>query len=88
MIYEIDNKYYVKVGYEYNEIEMKLDENGDVILLPLKNRIDGNGKTIKQIIFQDEKDNFKKKLEKKQENKNTTIHNDTDNNKRKYSRWG
>lgn len=69
MIYEIENKYYVKVGYEYNEIEIKLDENGEVILVPLKNRIDGNGKNIKQIVFNNEKENFKKKLSKKQERK-------------------
>lgn len=81
MIYEIENKYYVKVGYEYNEIEIKLDENDDVILIPLKNRIDGNGKNIKQIVFNAEKDNFKKKLQKKNEYKPTEI-----KNKNKY-KW-
>ena len=67
MIYEIDNKYYVKVGYEYNEIEIKPDDTGEVVLVPLKNRIDGNGKQIREIIFKNEKDNFKKKLESKKE---------------------
>lgn len=69
MIYEIENKYYVKVGYEYNEIEIKLDENGEVVLIPLKKRIDGNGKSIRAIIFKNEKDNFKEKLQPKREYK-------------------
>lgn len=69
MIYEIENKYYVKVGYEYNEIEIKLDNNNDVVLVPLKNRIDGNGKNVKAIVFKNEKENFRNKLERKKEYK-------------------
>lgn len=64
MIYEIDNKYYVKIGYEYNEIEIKLDDNGEVVLIPKKNRIDASGKTIKAINFKSEQENFKNRLSK------------------------
>lgn len=89
MIYEIDNKYYVKVGYEYNEIEIKLDKNKEVVLIPLKNRIDGKDKNIKEIIFKNEKDNFKKKLQKKESPSVEQIPNDTSDfsSRGKYSRW-
>lgn len=83
MIYEINNKYYVKVGYEYNEIEIKLDENKEVMLVPLKNRINGDGKDIKTIVFKDEQEKFKQKLLKK-ESKEEPFEN---NNKNKYRRW-
>lgn len=85
MIYEIDNKYYVKVGYEYNEIEIKLDDTGEVVLVPLKNRIDGNGKQIREIIFKNEKDNFKKKLESKKEY-NYVNYTNVNKNKRR-NKW-
>lgn len=83
MIYEINNKYYVKVGYEYNEIEIKLDENKEVVLVPLKNRINGDGKDIKTIVFKDEQEKFKQKLLRKK-SKEETFEND---NKNKYRRW-
>lgn len=83
MIYEINNKYYVKVGYEYNEIEIKLDENKEVVLVPLKNRINGDGKDIKTIVFKNEQEKFKQKLLKK-ESKEEPFE---DNNKNKYRRW-
>lgn len=85
MIYEINNKYYVKVGYEYNEIEIKLDDNGEVVLVPLKNRIDGNGKQIREIVFRNEKDNFKKKLESKKEY-NYVNYTNVNKNKRR-NKW-
>lgn len=85
MIYEIDNKYYVKVGYEYNEIEIKLDDTGEVVLVPLKNRTDGNGKQIREIIFKNEKDNFKKKLESKKEY-NYVNYTNVNKNKRR-NKW-
>ena len=89
MIYEINNKYYVKVGYEYNEIEIKLDENDDVVLVPLKNRIDGNAKNVKEIVFKNEKDNFKKKLQKKETHNDEEAHNNEEHASRnKYkNRW-
>ena len=93
MIYEINNKYYVKVGYEYNEIEIKLDKHGEVVLVPLKNRIDGTGKIIKEIAFQNEKENFKKKLQQKQQPKQQpkqqtkSIEKETNKISKKY-RWG
>lgn len=83
MIYEINNKYYVKVGYEYNEIEIKLDENKEVVLVPLKNRINGDGKDIKTIVFKNEQEKFKQKLLRK-ESKEETFEN---NDKNKYRRW-
>ena len=85
MIYEINNKYYVKVGYEYNEIEIKLDDNGEVVLVPLKNRIDGNGKKIREIVFRNEKDNLKKKLESKKEY-NYVNYTNVNKNKRR-NKW-
>lgn len=83
MIYEIEGKYYVKVGYEYNEIEIKLDDNGEVTLVPLKNRIEANGHDIKEIVFEKEKQNFKDKLEQKKIKQNNSQ-------PKKYnrSRWG
>ena len=88
MIYEINGKYYVKVGYEYNEIEIKLDDNGDVTLSPLKSRIEADERDVKKIVFQEEKQKFKEKL---QHNEHADRKDDYDNSQsKKYNRnrWG
>lgn len=88
MIYEINGKYYVKVGYEYNEIEIKLDDNGEVTLSPLKSRIEADEHDVKKIVFQEEKQKFKEKL---QHNKHDNKKDDYDNSQsKKYNRnkWG
>ena len=91
MIYEIDNKYYVKIGYEYNEIEVKLNDNGEVVLVPKKNRIEADGKYIKPIDFKAEKDNFKKSLSKPKVEKpiNDSFEDKpkTSKNNKKWSNW-
>ena len=86
MIYKINNKYYVKIGYEYNEIDIVLDDKGDVALVPLKNRIEGNGLDVKQINFLEQKENLKKELLSKNKQKSTTD-DDEFHQKRSRSMW-
>ena len=43
MIYEINNKYYIKVGKDFVEVEMVIN-NDDIKLNPTKNKIENNGK--------------------------------------------
>lgn len=63
MIYQIDNKYYIRTApMKYTEIEFLLKGN-DVVVKPTHNRILANGHmSIKEINFQTEKDKIKKKL--------------------------
>lgn len=42
MLYEIDNKYYVKVGKYFVEVTLVYGEN-DVDLKPTKNKLENNG---------------------------------------------
>lgn len=86
MIYEINNKYYVKIGYDYNEISVILDDNGDVALVPLTNKIEGNGIVAKEINFLQEKENLKKKLLSKKNMKDDFDERE-ENNKRSKSIW-
>ena len=91
MIYEINGKYYVKVGYEYNEIEVKLDDNGEVTLSPLKNRIEADEHDVKRIIFQEEKQKFKEKLQHDRYDEQDDKKDEYENSQsKKYNRnkWG
>ena len=91
MIYKINDKYYVKVGYEYNEIEVKLDENGEVVLIPKKNRIEADEKHVTPINFLAEKENLKKRLSKSkvEKSKNYSFEDKPKINKnnKKWSNW-
>ena len=62
MLYEINKKYYVKVGSLYNEVKIDLDKNGEVVLIPLKNKIEARNQEIRPFAFEAEKDKFKRKL--------------------------
>jgi len=42
MIYKIDNKYYVKVGKDFTEVELVFKDN-DVDLKPTQNKLENNG---------------------------------------------
>lgn len=72
MIYQIKNKYYIKVApYLYKEIDFILT-NDSVTIKTLSNKIEiTSGVDIKQIDFQKEKDSIKKQLltEKNKEEK-------------------
>ena len=72
MIYQILNKYYIRVApIKYTEVKFILKDN-DVIIQPTQNRIIVNGDTkIKEINFQQEKENIKASLLK--EPKETSI---------------
>lgn len=86
MIYKIKNKYYVKIGYDYNEIQIALDDKDDVVLIPLKNRIEGTGVEAKQINFLQEKENLKKELLSKN-NTNDDNYYRPEINKRSKNIW-
>lgn len=62
MLYEINKKYYVKVGSLYNEVKVDLNENGEVVLIPLKNKIEARNQEIRPFAFEAEKDKLKQKL--------------------------
>lgn len=87
MIYEINNKYYVKVGSFYNEIEIKLDSNGDVTLSPLKNRIEVKDEKINIIDFKASKELFKKKLKKNKKEDIVSEESNDYTNYRNYNRY-
>lgn len=75
MIYQILNKYYIRVApIKYTEVKFILKDN-DVIIQPTQNRIIANGDTkIKEINFQQEKENIKASLlEKPRETSNNSI---------------
>lgn len=71
MLYQIKNKYYIKVApMKYTEVTFVL-ENDDVIIKPTRNKIESNCETqIKEINFQKEKDNIMSNLLKKDD---TTV---------------
>lgn len=55
MIYKIDNKYYVRVGKDFTEVELVFKDN-DVDLKPTQNILENNGKLdYKEINFLQEK---------------------------------
>lgn len=65
MIYQIDDKYYINVAPNvYKEIELRL-EHDDVIIVPTQNKREVyKMNEVKQIYFQNEKEQLKKKLKK------------------------
>lgn len=55
MIYKIDNKYYVRVGKDFTEVELVFKDN-DVDLKPTQNIIENNGNvSYEEINFLQEK---------------------------------
>lgn len=67
MIYQIENKYYIRVApRKYTEIKFIL-KNDDVVIEATQNKIESNGSTIITTFdFQKEKDNIKNELLNKQ----------------------
>lgn len=63
MLYQIENKYYIRVApRKYTEVKFVL-KHDDVVIQTTNNRIESDGNTvITQINFQKEKDNIKSKL--------------------------
>ena len=76
MIYQILNKYYIRVApRKYTEIKFIL-KNDDVVMETTQNKIESNGNTVMTTFdFQKEKDNIKNKLmnEQSEENCSTKI---------------
>ena len=78
MLYQIENKYYIRVApMKYTEVKLLL-RNNDVVIEVTGNRIISNSDTvIKEINFQGEKEKIKASLleEKKQtkETSNTSV---------------
>lgn len=76
MIYQILNKYYIRVApRKYTEIKFIL-KNDDVVIETTQNKIESNGNTVMTTFdFQKEKDNIKNKLmnEQSEENCSTKI---------------
>ncbi len=64
MIYRIDDKYYINIAPNvYKEIELRLEHN-DVVIVPTENKREVyNMREVRQIYFQNEKEQLKKKLE-------------------------
>lgn len=84
MIYQIENKYYIRISpMRYTEIKFLLKDN-DVLISPTQNRIIANASMkIKEINFQNEKENIKASL--LSETKETS---DTSTRSGKYRRRG
>ena len=63
MIYLINGKYYVKISpLTYSEIKLEL-KGEDLNLVPIGNKIEVNSDIkIKEIVFRDEKDELKNKI--------------------------
>lgn len=63
MIYQISNKYYIRVApLKYTEINFLL-KNDDVVIQPTKNKIEATGNmVIKEVNFQKEKETIKQRL--------------------------
>jgi hypothetical protein len=78
MIYKIDNKYYVKVGKDFTEVELVFKDN-DVDLKPTQNKLENNGNIpYEEINFLQEKGRL---LE---ENKNSKKEFDEDNSEKEF----
>lgn len=71
MLYQIKDKYYIRVApMKYTEVTFVLKDN-DVIIKPTRNKIESDSETqIKEINFQKEKDNIMSDLLRKDE---TTV---------------
>lgn len=66
MIYQIDDRYYIKISpRQYVQLDFNIVDN-DVILVPTSNKIEINplDMDIKQIDFQNEKEKIKLMLKK------------------------
>lgn len=75
MIYQIENKYYIRVApMKYTEIKFEL-KNDDVVIVTTQNRIIANGSMqVTEINFQQEKEKIKASLlEKPKETGNTST---------------
>lgn len=74
MIYQILNKYYIRVApRKYTEIKFIL-KNDDVVIETTSNKLEANGNTvITTFDFQKEKDNIKKELINKQGEEDGSI---------------
>ena len=68
MIYQIKNRYYIRVApMKYTEVNFVL-KNNDVVIQPTENRLISNqDMVIKEINFQNEKEKIKADLLKKDE---------------------
>lgn len=85
MIYQIENKYYIRVApMKYTEIKFVL-KNNDVAISTTQNRIIANASMkIKEINFQNEKENIKASLL----NETKEIRNTNSSKGSKYRRRG
>lgn len=75
MIYQIENKYYIRVApMKYTEVKLVI-KNNDLVIETTQNRIITNsGMQIKEINFQQEKENIKASLlEKPNETSNNSV---------------
>ena len=75
MIYQIENKYYIRVApMKYTEVKLVL-KNNDVVIETTQNRIIANASMqIKEINFQQEKENIKASLlEQPKETSNNSV---------------
>ena len=72
MIYEINDKYYIRISsLKYKEIKMEL-VNDDVKVVATNNTLEANGQmVINQIDFQKEKNKFKELLLEEMRNEET-----------------
>lgn len=74
MLYKIDEKYYVRVGKDFTEVELVF-ENNDVDLKPTQNILEDNGNVFYEEV------NFLSEKEKLLEEYNMADNNEKINNK-------
>lgn len=74
MLYQIENKYYIRVApMKYTEVKLIL-KDGDVVIKTTANKIIISGDTtVKEINFQKEKENIKKELTNNGDTQQTAI---------------
>lgn len=57
MIYQIKSDYYIKVGSKYVKVHLKLDEKGEISIIPTKEKLENHKDLkVKPIDFMKEKD--------------------------------
>lgn len=76
MLFEIDNKYYVKVGKDFIEVEMVF-KNNDIDLKATKNKLENNGSlNVREFNFLQEKESLieehKKQISEEHDNKSNS----------------